>query len=973
MVNINLSQNTRLYILKKEKNPIESVPVVADYYDFTDYLLRIKIKKKINDLSFVELDLAGIDTTTLREYVRAGNFAFIVSGFNDGSIKNKLIGKFLLEQPVYNRDNTVNIKGIQSSGKNNSFKQLTRTTNSFKKNHENETLNNVLFSTDGVCVDTKGDNVLDNNIDSTISDKKITIDLDFSKRIDLVNKISDIAECEWNIEHGNNHSVNPFSEGDSLVMKEKIGDQTSSKHTFNLSGSNTNCYATRGAKTINQTTNYIIMKGTNMSGEPMETEMFDGGKNETYIDVKKIFSFYNSFDGWLIEDFMSGGATRLSDGSTFYVDKNISYITDSLAAGDTKTYEIDGKDFEVTIDIVTVSGETKIMVNGELSPTLTKGELFVLSDDTVLFINNVETSGTFRVLFSLLDHMPSNLIKFNIDSYIDNFRNSFVQVKINNEVINGLIYYNPSYDYRIIIPLDRGFQITDSLTSTIESHKKGSDVVLFRTAIPTFSNPNITFSQFLTLPLNNVTGWESAGTAYIGSEPVSYQGTDYVNNTIEIVRIYDDGGSVTFKSFSYSYAHSHGIRVLNSYMTGNVRATPDNPSPTSNIANNGLFSETFSEESVNTKDGLDKKCQLLLSNKSLIDDIVELEVDDVSNFIYNVNLGDAVSINGASVINLDDSGASATYRYVEFDFTWPPNTLIVYLNKIHKKNDFNTGDTLTNSYNRLVHKILNDNDRAIDFNVYQDPENAGDKKIYEFYNKELDGVVLKKSFTSLAEADNNKAVNVQTLKEAINTVSGQSLWETVGLTSIQPNSAKNLRPNGTASIGTDEDYWSSVYADSHYFHETYQIKYDSSTGYLNFECNGTCSDPIPGFISGGINSIPIKIYKGNLADPSFAIARVIFYDSFIVPMNADTGSGIEDVSYRAFTLPGSIYYNTTMQQLRIATLPSSEIIWRGVAMFNTDGTLNINEGNKYGKLTVTTTTSVPTSGSEGDIVFVREA
>ncbi len=61
---------------------------------------------------------------------------------------------------------------------------------------------------------------------------------------------------------------------------------------------------------------------------------------------------------------------------------------DTMNEGDTKTFNIGGKDYEVTLDVVT-SVDTKFTVNGQVTDTLQEADTFKLSDGTELGIVDI--------------------------------------------------------------------------------------------------------------------------------------------------------------------------------------------------------------------------------------------------------------------------------------------------------------------------------------------------------------------------------------------------------------------------------------------------------------------------------------------------------------------------------------------------------------------------------------------------------
>jgi hypothetical protein len=99
-------------------------------------------------------------------------------------------------------------------------------------------------------------------------------------------------------------------------------------------------------------------------------------------------------------------------------------INDSLLEGETKTYDLSGEDYEVTIVIIAagVDGKlkTKLMINGEVTPTLEKGNVTTLSDGIILGIDDVITIGTDEyVNFTLIRKQQVNHLFFDRTNIID--------------------------------------------------------------------------------------------------------------------------------------------------------------------------------------------------------------------------------------------------------------------------------------------------------------------------------------------------------------------------------------------------------------------------------------------------------------------------------------------------------------------------------------------------------------------------
>jgi len=897
MVNINLVENHRVYILKKDKNPSVGTPLVADYYDFTDYLMNFSINKQLCKLATLNVTMAGIDTLTLRDYVKAGNYLFVMTGYNDGSVHNKLIGKFLLEKPIYGNKGSVSITGIQSSGKNTNNKQLSRTDNSYKKTFQTETLNTVFFGATGVCVDSNSVNVLDNGLDSSLVNNKISVDVDYNKRTNVVQKVCENANIEWDIFHGVNDSTNPFSAGDSLIIKSKIGTTSSSQHTFYLSGEHTNCYASYGVKSVSNLCNNVIIKGTDLAGDPIETNMFAGGVADSYIDTSKLGASYTSFDGWLYDDVPSYPC---------------GLIKDTMDNGDTNMYLLEGVDYTITI-VTVIPGSpntVRIMNNGQNSTDLEVGESFTYFNDSYIYIDAIDVSGSpYTCTFTLFSSEPAS-IKISKGSVIGYHDGSIVFVKIDNEVIKGTVDDSSSL-YTKIFNITRAVNTTTVMGSSTfpfdterATHRKGSDVVFLRDGVASSGVLSVD------VPLLSVTDLQAnAGTIYIGSERCVNLATNHITNCVSVVRIDQTSSSTEADSWKGCYAHSTGIRILRANKSGGGYYTPDDPYPTSNIDNDGLFSEVFTDENSVTKDGLDKKCQLLLINRADIDDVVEIEPDNVGAWFTDINLGDAVSISGSSIINLEDV---TEYRFVEYDYSWPAAKCKIYLNKIEKINSFNTKDNFTENFASMSNKMSNNSIRKNEFNNYTDISSAGEKLGFDFFNKEVNGINIDSDISNLGDDDTDKAVNVGLLKQSLSD-SGANLWAESGSNLRPTSSGKSIFPNGSGNVGTSSEYWDKSYISEMYLHENYYFKHVAGTNdYLELFCNEEN-------LSGSNPATLLQFDKGNLSLSSgYKIPRSYFKDSFIIPLT-DESANVETVLQDTFTQEGSIYYDTATDKLRLMT------------------------------------------------------
>ena len=63
---------------------------------------------------------------------------------------------------------------------------------------------------------------------------------------------------------------------------------------------------------------------------------------------------------------------------------------DTLSEGETKTYTISGRSFEVTADFIgTLGTSAKFIINSELTDTLAKGAKYTLSDGSYIIVGEI--------------------------------------------------------------------------------------------------------------------------------------------------------------------------------------------------------------------------------------------------------------------------------------------------------------------------------------------------------------------------------------------------------------------------------------------------------------------------------------------------------------------------------------------------------------------------------------------------------
>lgn len=84
-------------------------------------------------------------------------------------------------------------------------------------------------------------------------------------------------------------------------------------------------------------------------------------------------------------------------------------VTDTLAEGETATYTIDGKDYEVTVLVIGTSGSdttVKFVVNGEVTDAMVDGDTDTLSDGLEIGVRDIIETSAYR------ESDPSSIVEF---------------------------------------------------------------------------------------------------------------------------------------------------------------------------------------------------------------------------------------------------------------------------------------------------------------------------------------------------------------------------------------------------------------------------------------------------------------------------------------------------------------------------------------------------------------------------------
>ncbi len=263
-------EKNKIYIVKPSEDPPGTSGL--SNFDFTGNFLNWKIKKKINEPAEFKGDAVNLTSdTNYKDYLSAGNFMYVMSG-------TKLISKFIIEEPVYKSDYTIEVSGYESTGISPEIQLLS--SNTEKQEYENAKIDNILFDfgtvsvldyyVPSICVDSEKNLILRKG---DVSEDSISISVDNEKRIDALNKVCDNGRKEWNIRH-------PFNNTDVLDVVWRIGSPIVTKE-FYLTGDSRNCSESAGAGGTSSVTNDTTVQGRDINGNQIETRVFEATDTQT--------------------------------------------------------------------------------------------------------------------------------------------------------------------------------------------------------------------------------------------------------------------------------------------------------------------------------------------------------------------------------------------------------------------------------------------------------------------------------------------------------------------------------------------------------------------------------------------------------------------------------------------------------------------------------------------------------------------
>jgi len=337
-----------LYIVRKTDDPPTSQ---SKFTDYSGYVIDWKVEGGINRLAYFSGTFASIETDAEKADVSQGNLIYILAG-------QKLIGKFVINKPIYNTDFTVTVTGYQSSGTELMSRKLER------ESYERITFNQEkgcdilkLASSDchGITVDTNESQIIDLDNTNYGGDDRWAMSFDYPNRIEALNKFSAITQQEWWVEHGTNDAT-PYSEGDVLNVASREGSAISTK-TFYFTGVNLNAAVSSGGEDTEINANHVIIQGQDYNSNQVIAETSDASANYTPVTAGK------TVDGWLSANITATATTiPLTD------DSMGGLWAHGITAGNCAYFRIDSEFFYatgITNSPTTLTGAIRDSVHGE--------------------------------------------------------------------------------------------------------------------------------------------------------------------------------------------------------------------------------------------------------------------------------------------------------------------------------------------------------------------------------------------------------------------------------------------------------------------------------------------------------------------------------------------------------------------------------------------------------------------------------
>jgi hypothetical protein len=659
MSTIGGDRHHKFYIVQSINDPPTSLSHFADY---SGRWLKWIVKANLSQVSYFEGTCAGGDSINPNDF-KAGSLLYVMSGLY-------LLGKFVIDRPVYKNDRTIEVKGYQSTGSDmKNRKCLTETSGQIT--FVQDTLNNIFLSTGdskGLLIDNQDQQILaEGTIDN--STDKFSMKFDYDNRIVGITKASRIAKKEWLISHGTNSGV-PYDTGDYIDIVNRIGS-SSSTYTFSLSGTTRNCKLATGNEETDSLINDCIVKGTDQKGTQVEAHLWDATGTKTHTD--------GALDGWVYQD-----DDDIANDPTCTVVGGMDVFKLSYTSGTTLVVGEVIQDQTTMAQAFLVRNEPNAVFGqenwsvGRIQGTFAAGHV----------IKGL-TSGGFYSFVGWLSGLNSDgsqnavAIKIFKGSGFPGKTNFYAKIDSERFQIYDCVTTNPNYDVlRLGRALSGGYDRGETTMRTIEApHQKGADVVML----------GDTASQQFTLVVDSTSGFDTTGINQlkVGSETIGYasvsSGTTFLC----------DG-----RSFKNSYAHGDNMRVVQ-YLSNGDHFEPETPdlTTTSSIRTYGIKTTAMSESASKSRDELDRKAMSIVENKNKVTRI-NLDVAQYYNVWEAVNIGDRVALTNSDICNIDPGN----YRIMGFDYSFDMGKtgLMLFLNddatRTYAMTDYTYADSNEETY-----------------------------------------------------------------------------------------------------------------------------------------------------------------------------------------------------------------------------------------------------------------------------------
>jgi hypothetical protein len=267
-------------------------PATNTFTEYTDYCSNIVVKQRLNQPSTIEGVLLSVDTASEKLDIVAGSYLYVLAGA-------VLVDKFVLEQPQYNTDGSVVIRGVASTGVNDLPRKLL--TESFTRTYYDTAVSSVVGNTGssprGIVVE--DDDTLICLIDGTNNGGSTKVNLNFASanRLTALTEACKSSNQEWYFDYGSNDAT-PFNEGDELNIVSRKGSGTS-QYTFDLSSTAQNTVMVENNTENASVVNDVNLYGLNLANTRIKTNVYHATTIRTTLN--------GSVDSWLAADL--GGDT----------------------------------------------------------------------------------------------------------------------------------------------------------------------------------------------------------------------------------------------------------------------------------------------------------------------------------------------------------------------------------------------------------------------------------------------------------------------------------------------------------------------------------------------------------------------------------------------------------------------------------------------------------------------------------------